>query len=473
MLIITNTAFGENYFEVKVHRYPFYDKHDGWRDPPATSSEAMPSVPFLYDPVCPPGSTLQYRLIGDQIVKPNFEQIWCYTDPEKRFTIGTNCYCDQGGNRVEGQAALFLPQRKWYVWLTVHPGGLIQPLRFVYGAEPGVVVVPDDDSLQPRFEWGYGSSFAKFFEIPEVVQHLDIARVQPGFWRQFVAVCPKTFNDVLRAEYGLEVPAPASPAEIAACPEPLPIYSDRPVVDVKPGMRLRLENALFQDLVRRQEIGEDNALLGYGSPGTQYLNVHMQRGAKTFLSFDTFWGHLRERSKTPLTDGDPMLAANAVDLTGSPQTYRYPRIFLPEAPLPSNPTTAANAQVVLIGANTRARLNGELGGKVTISSTSIGSNTNPGSPQQDPNYRIFTFRGRSVLVPEIMVSCIGQREWISVGTHVRQLAERELDLNEPRSVERIVVRRLWKGRHVPVRFHVDPDHLVYELPLIKGDQVQW
>ena len=224
-------------YVVRVHRYPLYGPDDPdphkrqWKDPPHN----FPEVPFLYSPDCPPGSTLQFSLGGDNLVKPGVEKAWPYTDKASQFTIAVSWYYDWDNGSAAGAASRPVRQRKACVWLTIHPAGLHQSLRYVYGKEPGLPRgTKMDEPICPRFEWGFGCAFAGFFEDPHVAPYIDVDRVRRGFWKQYVTVCPKTFNDLMRWEFGLEGPAlrnPAAAADPATSPEPIPLAMDRAAVE--------------------------------------------------------------------------------------------------------------------------------------------------------------------------------------------------------------------------------------------------
>ena len=237
-------------------------------------------------------------------------------------------------------------------------------------------------------------------------------------------------------------------------------------------MRLHVESAAFQNAILPKP-DKDTPLLGNVACGREYLFVHRQNGGLGFLSFDPFIGHLRERALSPLSGDDAMLATNALDLNGSTATFTHARIFFPKA-LAARPAEKLQDHVSILGSDDYAALSVAEGGKKTIDAITLGAPDNPSGQQPNPStYLVYSFRGRSLVIPEIMVSCSGGREWVSVGTRVRQLVERELDPASPYDLARVCVTRRWRGRQIPVYFDCDKDRMVFELPLLKGDQVRW
>jgi hypothetical protein len=210
-----------------------------------------------------------------------------------------------------------------------------------------------------------------------------------------------------------------------------------PYVDVRPGMRLRVETQSSQFLT------PGSALNGYVNGGSSVFFVNSvpaangTNGARA-VTFDPFLGTIRTPTITDASTS-PVVAGGLIDLAPTGGARTYWRLFYPQSmPAPSQPgdlTTAHN--MMLIGAQTLKQLNA-----ATKSYSQCGD---PGAPGDPPNVTVI-FLGRAIAVPEIPVwmTVRGQTilQYVPLGTTIANLVERytRLPLSPSQSVIRSISR---------------------------------
>jgi hypothetical protein len=241
----------------------------------------------------------------------------------------------------------------------------------------------------------------------------------------------------------------------------------KPYVDIRPGMRLRVETQASQFLAA------GSTLNGYIAGGQSIFRVQSvaPNGGPRVVCFDPFLGTLNSPSITPAT-GQPVIAGGLIDLQQAASAGRYVRLFYPNSvagpTAPGSVSTTSNP--VLVTAQTLQELNNVTSGA-------------------QPNIATL-FLGRAVAIPEIgvwvSVTMAGQApfppsfEYVPVGTTVGHIVERyaplPLDLSGSTTVSLQRLSTISGGAIVAVfggQFGSAPPLPAssFDLPLIAGDVV--
>ncbi|MEO9238661.1 MAG: hypothetical protein ABI418_11275, partial [Jatrophihabitantaceae bacterium] len=218
-----------------------------------------------------------------------------------------------------------------------------------------------------------------------------------GLLRQLIAeAMPQTFEEVLYYRYGYW-------------------RSDSMrVLDLMPGTRLQLSNALYQAVVGGAS--EKNGFLALGNETMEVVDAIPQGGAGTLpagagriLSLDAFLS-LAYPGGGAGSSGHPV-AAGPIDFFDDQNRQSYYRLFYPAA-FPasgSNGSTSLTSNITLIGTTSWATL-----ASITQQYASTGSFPS------GIDYFATYFRGRAGLTPLINVTVQGESRWTAVGTSVRQ-----------------------------------------------------
>jgi hypothetical protein len=168
-----------------------------------------------------------------------------------------------------------------------------------------------------------------------------------------------------------------------------------PYIDIRPGMRLRVETQASQYLT------PTSPLNGYvGSGHFSYLIGSAPAGNGTrVVTFDPFLSTIKSPMVNP-PPSPPSVAGGVIDLQGNYAAQKYWRLFYPQ-----QVTTASQAgnlylsgNVALVGAQSLAQLN-----------TATKSFPQQPSPQTNPPSVYTIFLGRAVAVPEIPI-------WLNIQT---------------------------------------------------------
>lgn len=309
------------------------------------------------------------------------------------------------------------------------------------------------------------SAFCQSLETLEANQCLMRGGSQ-GIAQRVVEALPVPLNEVLYYKYGFNAASG--------------------YVDLQPGMRLRIEFETFEFTV------PNSPLNGFVGGGVGYYDVcgYLDPNGNQRIAFDAFLGAIRPPNLTSPT----MVAGGIIDLQGATTARRYYRLFYPanlSSSSQGNTSTANN--VMLIGANTLADL-------ATATTAYLQNQTcAPGGSSVLCNL----FRGRAIVVPEILIYLASQTlnvsstsappttavpTYVPIGTTVRNLVERrfnwiftptttELKLQMARQYRQIstVAPPAAPANYNTVQFNMyapppslpGPD--VYDLPLVKGD----
>lgn len=215
--------------------------------------------------------------------------------------------------------------------------------------------------------------------------------------RQLVAqAMPQTFEEVLYYRYGYW-------------------RSDSlRVVDLTPGTRLQLSNALYQAVVGG--VSEKNGFLAAGAESMDVVEAIPQGGAGTLpagagriLSVDALLSLLYPGSGSAPT-GHPV-AAGPLDFFADGNRQSYYRLFFPQSfpPSASTGSTALTSNITLVGTTSWATL-------TSVTAQYQDTGTFPTGLSYFTSY----FRGRSGLTPLINLSVQGESRWVALGSSVRQ-----------------------------------------------------
>lgn len=192
-----------------------------------------------------------------------------------------------------------------------------------------------------------------------------------------------------------------------------------PYVDVRPGMRLRVETQISQFLT------PDSTMNGYVGGGTFYYQVNsVPAGNGTrVVAFDPFLGTI----KAPSVQGaasSPLVAGGLIDLQLAAGAFPHWRLFYPSSvqpPLQSGDTDVTD-NVTLVGAQSLEALGtitNDQPSSTTCAATGIGCTV---------------FLGRTIAVPEIPVWIVDNLyhlpalQYVPVGTTLANLVERFIPL---------------------------------------------
>jgi hypothetical protein len=182
-------------------------------------------------------------------------------------------------------------------------------------------------------------------------------------------------------------------------------------IDLQPGMRLRIEFASYQLLATS---GQYTKLNGYAANGVGYYNVVRRTDQR--VAFDAFLGQMAATTPDTASCGLPG-AGGIIDLMIGGMARRYYRLFYPptfsSADCPGN--MQINRNVTLIGADTLADLYN------ATSKYAAGTCAQAGSGKQ--SILCTVFRGRDIVVPELLVRLNYQQSFVPVGTTVRNLVD--------------------------------------------------
>lgn len=326
------------------------------------------------------------------------------------------------------------------------------------------------DAVYAKAEFAYPNfgptdAYQKFWK--EVVRSGCATSLTPGLnpafsfvveqllWPEFASRRPLTFSDILKTEFALEGPnlGDTNPPDV-------------PMIDVRPGMRFRLEHSISQELQAQRD--------GFVSGGISFLNPSLVTDYVTgteSLSFSPFFGNLRA-STTSLRDSfgsaDTRTGSGAFDTEFAPTPRKYWRVVYPTKFVRKLGEIAEPKQsIMLLGADDQDKLRSSVCSSfvqtVHFDGTSVGSDA----------YSFVVFRGRTLVVPEVSVTVQNERTHAEVGTTVRQFVERDVDWSTfATACGRIQLFRRYEGRLIPVCFVGNGDKL-FALPLVKGDRLSW
>jgi len=186
-------------------------------------------------------------------------------------------------------------------------------------------------------------------------------------------------------------------------------------IDLQPGMRLRIEYSAYQLLATS---GQYTKLNGYAGTGVGYYNIVRRTDQR--VAFDAFLGQLTPSTPDTATCGLPG-AGGIIDLQIGGMARRYYRLFYPptftSSDCPGN--AGINRNVTLIGADTLADLYNATSKYASGQCATATSGNQP--------ILCTVFRGRDVVIPEIVVRSNYQQSFVPVGTTVRTLVDQYIN----------------------------------------------
>lgn len=181
-------------------------------------------------------------------------------------------------------------------------------------------------------------------------------------------------------------------------------------VDIQPGMRLRVENAASQFIT------PGSAFNGFITNSANYYNIQLSLtpAGQEYLSFDSFLGTLTPPSIASGADS----AGGIIDFQGQNMGRRRYRLFYPSQ-FPASNTSGVDSilqNVTLIGADNLADIQ-------TATTDYVSKKGCSTTASGQPIICLF-FRGRSIVVPEILIYLNGAPTYVPLGTTLRQLTSR-------------------------------------------------
>jgi hypothetical protein len=186
-------------------------------------------------------------------------------------------------------------------------------------------------------------------------------------------------------------------------------------IDLQPGMRLRVEYSSYQLLATS---GPYIKLNGYAANGVGYYNIVRRPDQR--VAFDAFLGQLTAPSPDSATCGLPG-AGGIIDFQLAGMARRYYRLFYPPTfTAPDCPGDASiKRNVTLIGADTLADLTNATAKYATGNCAQASSGKQP--------ILCIVFRGRDIVIPELLVRMNYQQSYVPVGTTVRNLVDQYIN----------------------------------------------
>ena len=386
------------------------------------------NIPFLHPPGTNPGGGMCFSLSEpENVLKPK------------------RCRFEDGGLVLSVEYVCINRCNYWRTSLEFAASVLYRPLDYEY---PGFV------------ESAWYVDFWNKVRTSECAAVVNEAKVRPRFWASFINAAPKSYADLLKQDLGLEKLPDGGTAGA--------------VMNVQPGMRLRLENAVWQDVTKTDSDETAAIHRGYVGTGVSYLMVNRQSPAvgdsnqNEFLSFEPFFGHVKSQFGIPANPASN-LGSGVIDPHLQTQRYFHFRLFVPSIFSASSGTagdTLIDHYPLLIAAppdKTELLKASDL--------SQMLQNTTWGSPL-DPGTLIYSgFRGRSAVIPEVMVSIHGDEQYVSVATTLRQVLDR---YGKGDTLEELrghaCLQRNWHGKMRAVHF-CGKSEREYDLPLSRGDRL--
>ncbi|MDJ0824023.1 MAG: hypothetical protein QNJ16_00835 [Rhodobacter sp.] len=246
------------------------------------------------------------------------------------------------------------------------------------------------------FEFGAGRAAvaAAFIDLIKKIEAIEGKYVTPGavpmLRAHFASITPATFAESLLFNYSFV--SSATPPQA--------------YVDLYPGMRLRMAPQ-FNQLIPG---GPPQVAHGYVSAGEVSIEVVSTVGtAGEVLGFDGFLSSLA----IPSVDAPPGGAGGLIDFRSTAFRRRHLRICYPGTFPPGNQSGSTNLRnaAAILGADTLADLDTATG-------------TYYAGGDFAPEVSTGFFRGRTVLIPEVLVFVNGQSVYVPIGTTARDLLSR-------------------------------------------------
>jgi hypothetical protein len=249
----------------------------------------------------------------------------------------------------------------------------------------------------------------------------------------------------------------------------------RATIDLRPGMRLRIDAATFQP----PRVGSVEApAVGYVATGQ--LTYTVGRGSidqrlgtcdpqfdrtNTLLFVDPFLRHIRALGVAMASppEGEMIYAAGAADLDSVGNKYLrlvYPTEFLPGTVAGGSSNNDSREYPMLLGDHSWGSLEAfaPSNGVAPVDGQTVATH--------------IVMRGRELFVPEILVTLNDQPSFLPIGTTLGDVLATVSSMTPAEIARRVVVRRAVGDGHQRIRFATTSAEIL-ELPMLKGDQVQW
>ncbi len=306
------------------------------------------------------------------------------------------------------------------------------------------------------------TSLAVFYEQLEDLElkgNFLISGGASAIFRRVIEGLPLSFNEILTYHYNFIS------------------NSTERYIDLQAGMRLRV------DFAANQFVAPGSELNGFVGAGTSFYDVCRLTDASNTqrICFNPFLGTLLALTIPPSTSG----IASVIELQSANNARRYWRLVYPsQMPISTTGNAGIGQNVLLIGADTLNALN-----KATATYFASADYTTPTDGSSPILY--FFFRGRTIVIPEIMVNLDGLPTYVPIGTTVRNLMDRYLNCsfairNTSTSTSNAGMRfaRSWTDSSDNVTYKTIQFGMLskdapptstdaYSLPLIKGDIISF
>lgn len=301
---------------------------------------------------------------------------------------------------------------------------------------PGPAVLIRDVGKVPPTKEIFDADVTQLLSAASCLSAEQKAALREQLWDRM----PRRFSDDLLGRYGFD--------------------PRRRRVDLQAGMRLRIEWEAFAADVLGDE---ENSYIGTGAT---WWYIGSRPKDPPGLTFEPAFGW---GDAGPLKAHRSEVIAGVIDLTAQGRQRRYYRLLYPRRRGFTNARERSDNllnRASIVGGDTLAAIDDVTQKYDDDDECSMDGHTGGGF--------CIPITGRSVPVPEIEVRLDGGRTWLSIGTTLRQLVEREgrthLGFNHSLVFGRVYgrdVRRI----AVDEREREAPDLL--DLPLIKGDHIRW
>jgi hypothetical protein len=380
-----------------------------------------------------------------------------FVDGSSPAPTSINIYYVAGENAVQSTAPIPPdPENFSLSWVTVPPAKTLAAQVVL----PSYVWKYVGSSYRTQLNQAF-TTFVTTLENLEVIEGVLARGGAQTIAQRTVEALPLSLDELLYYRYGYD--------------------SQNRYLDLQPGMRLRIEMGAYLFVNPQGQAG--NSLNGFVSVGPGYYNVCTSIGQDNVprIGFDSFLASMNPLTNIGNVPGSPTGAGGVIDLQLSGMAKRYYRLFYPSQIFPSdyksNAITAKN-NVTLIGADTLSDLAAAtaqyLSNGLCAGSTSV----------------CTFFRGRDIIVPEVLVRVNGNPTYVPIGTTVRNLVEREFNWGfDPGNLSGVSILSGYNRQYTsnvspgsgatyaPIQFNtilenlVPPGRDVFDLPIFKGDSL--
>jgi hypothetical protein len=249
-------------------------------------------------------------------------------------------------------------------------------------------------------------------------------------------------------------------------------HDGQAAIDLRAGMRLRIDAATYQ--AQRADVtkpaigyvatGQLTYMVGRGSLDPELGSCTTQPDrTSTFLFVDAF---LRQRraigASGQVASAALVFGGGGVDLDSI--DTRYLRLVYPVALVDSELSRETSDGAAL---HYPTLLGDFSWGKLEDFAPSNDAPSNGVRPQKR-----IAMRGRDLLIPEILITVNGSPTFVPIGTTLGDVLATASSMTSAEVARRVVVRRAVGDVHRRVRFATTSAE-IFELPMLKGDRVQW